>query len=127
MVRAGSGGRTSLLQRAHLRMRSAVVARATAAPARTAVERPGMDDLVLTQLLSIARLTPAQAVALGTDVLAGLEDAADLAQPRPRGMRVGRDGRARVTDTGSPPSGNTADLASAAALLDGLRAATWPS
>jgi hypothetical protein len=104
-----------------------VVARATAAPARTAVERPGTDDLVLTQLLSIARLTPAQAVALGSDVLAGLEDAADLAQPRPRGMRVGRDGRARVTDTGSPPSGNRADLASAAALLDGLRAATWPS
>jgi hypothetical protein len=91
------------------------------------VERAGADDLVLTQLLSIARLTPAQAVALGADVLAGIEDAAEPAQPRPGRVRVGRDGRARVTDAGSPPSGNRAGLASAAALLDGLRAATWPS
>src|SRR5918992_1066277 len=99
MMRVGSGWRASLLQRANISVRS------VAAPPRTAVERSGADDLALTQLLSIARLTPAQAVALGADVLAGLDDAADLAQPRPGGVRVGRDGRARVTDAGSPPFG----------------------
>ena len=126
MVRVGSGRRASLLQRAHIRVRSVVAARgpASAAPPRPAVERSGADDLVLTQLLSIARLTPAQAVALGADLLACLEDAPGRSL-RPDAARVGRDGRARLIDAG--PSGNGAGLATAAALLDRLRAATRSS
>ncbi len=127
MVRVGSGRRASLLQRANIRVRSVVAARgpATAVPPRPAAARSGADDVVLTQLLSIARLTPAQAVALGADLLACLEDAAGRSLPRPEGARVGRDGRARLIDAG--PSGNGAGLATAAALLDRLRAATRSS
>ncbi len=131
MVRAGSDRRASLLQRAHTRVRSVVAPRgpATAAPTRTAVDSPRADELVLTQMLSVARLTPAQAVALGADLLAGIEDrdAAGRTQLRPGAARVGRDGRARWVDGGGPASVNGAGLASAAALLDALRAATWPS
>jgi hypothetical protein len=127
MMRAGSGRRASLLQRANIRVRSVVAARgpASAAPPRPVVARSGADDLALTQLLSIARLTPAQAVALGADLLACLEDAAGRSLQRPEGARVGRDGRARVIAAG--PSANGAGLAIAAALLDSLRAATRPS
>jgi hypothetical protein len=125
MIRAGSGRRASLLHRGHIRVRSAVAPRGTAsaAPTRSA----GADDLVLTQLLSIARLTPAQAVALGADLLAGLEDAEGRTQLRPEAVRVGRDGRARLVDARHPPSTNGVGLASAAALLDGLTAATRSS
>jgi hypothetical protein len=126
MMRVGSGRRASLLQRANIRVRSVVAARGPATtPPRTAVGRSGADDLALTQLLSIARLTPAQAVALGADLLACLEDAAGRTQLRPEGARVGRDGRARVIDAG--PSGNGAGLATAAALLDRITAAARPS
>jgi hypothetical protein len=127
MMRAGSGRRASLLQRANIRVRSVVTARgpASAALPRTAVARSGADDLALTQLLSIARLTPAQAVALGADLLACLEDVAGRNQLPPKAARVGRDGRARLIDAG--PSANGAGLATAAGLLDSLRAATRPS
>jgi hypothetical protein len=122
MTWSGSGRRVSLLQRSHTRPRSGAGshAPASAGPPHTAV-----DDLALTRLLSIVRLTPAQAVALGADLLACLEDAAGRGRLGLEAARVGRDGRARVIDAG--PSGNGAGLATAAALLDGIRAATRPS
>jgi hypothetical protein len=43
-------------------------------PTRAEAETSAVADLGLTRLLSIVRLTPAQAVALGADVLAGLAD-----------------------------------------------------
>jgi hypothetical protein len=100
------------------------------------VENPAEDDLVLPRLLSIARLTPAQAVALGADLLADLEamasadpETAGRPQLRPEAVRIGRDGRARLIDAGHRPTmnGNGAGPTSTAALLDRLRAAAGPS
>lgn len=135
MVRTGSSRRASILHRAHTRVRSDVAPRgpATATPVQTAAESSTGDDLVLRRLLAIARLTPAQAVALGADLLADLEavasadpDTAGRPRVRPEDVRIGRDGRARLIDAGHRPSasGNGAGLTSTAALLDGLRAAT---
>jgi hypothetical protein len=85
-------------------------------------------------LLSIARLTPAQAVALGADLLAALEDRDTAAGPRlrPEAIRVGRDGRARLIDAclidaADPPSTNRVGPVSAAVVLDRLGAATRTS
>jgi hypothetical protein len=92
------------------------------------------DGLALTQLLDIARLTPAQAVALGADVLAGLRERfAAGATPcglRREGVRVTPDGRAHLIDDvpvaehGRQPAPG---LAAAAALLGELIAATRSS
>jgi hypothetical protein len=86
-----------------------------------------VDDLDLTRLLSVARLTPAQAVALGSDVVASLEDRHADGRLCPDAVRVGRDGRASLIDAGDPPTMDGAGLASAAALLDRIRDATRPS
>src|ERR1700754_1592953 len=130
MMRVGSGRRASLRHRGHTHTRSALVPRgpASASPTRTAVESSTADDLELTRLLSIARLTPTQAVALGADVLGGLEERDPSARPqlRPGAVRIGRDGRARLI-AGDPTSVNGAVGASAAALLDKLREAARPS
>jgi hypothetical protein len=131
MTRSGSERRAPLLRRAHTRASTAVGPRgpASATPPRTAV-----DDLALTRLLSIARLTPAQAVALGTDLLAALADPDPAAGTplRPEAMRVGRDGRARLIETrqiheATQPSTLGAGLASFAVVLDRIRAATRAS
>ena len=126
-----SSGRVRLRRRADTRGRAVVAARGpvSAIPGRTTVESSPGDDLDLTRLLSITRLSPAQAVALGADVVAGLEDRPATGRTRlcPEAVRVGRDGRARLVDAGEPTSVNGAGLASAAALLDGLRAAVRPS
>ncbi|MFC5233874.1 hypothetical protein [Pseudonocardia zijingensis] len=79
-----------------------------------------MHDVDLRRLLAVARLTPAQAVALGTDVLAALEDPEAAAGSA---VLVGPDGRARVAGSG-PAGSHEARLATAAAVLDELRAAT---
>jgi len=98
-----------------------------------------VDGLVLTRLLSIARLTPAQAVALGADVLARLADPHAGGRPGPDtvagtggvdAVRVGRDGRAGLIDADGPPSTYRAageTLAFAAVLLDRIREAIQPS
>jgi hypothetical protein len=64
------------------------------------VERPA--GLGLPRLLEIARITPAQALALGADVLAGLESrhAAGGDGLSPKDVHVGPDGRARLADRG---------------------------
>lgn len=106
-----SGTRPSGLQRAHARPR-----RAGGVPAPV----PAVHDVGLTRLLAVVRLTPAQAVALGTDLLATIED---LETVPGAAVRVGPDGRARVT--GSRPTGTRgAGLAAAAAGLEQLGAAT---
>jgi hypothetical protein len=101
----------------------------SAIPSRTPV-----DDLALTRLLSIARLTPAQAVALGAELLAALADRDTGAGTplRPEAVRVGREGRARLSktrhvDEATQPPAHGADLASAAVVLDSIREATRPS
>jgi hypothetical protein len=135
MMWSGSGRRVSVLQRAHTRTRSTIPppGPAPAIPPRTTGPSAAVGDLVLTRLLSTARLTPAQAVALGADLLAALEEqgAAAGTWPHPDAVRVGRDGRVRVVDAligaGGPPSTNGAGLAPAAALIDQLRAATGSS
>ncbi|MHA6615806.1 serine/threonine-protein kinase [Pseudonocardia sp. DLS-67] len=80
---------------------------------------PAIHDVGLTRLLAVARLTPAQAVALGTDLLAALEDPQTVPGAD---VRVGPDGRARVA--GSHPTGTHGARLAAAAGLDQLRAAT---
>lgn len=123
MMRSGSGRRVSVLHAAHARTRSTV-----AIPPGIAAPNGAVGDLALARLLSVAWLTPAQAVALGADVLAGLENGDTTAGTwlRPEAVRIGRDGRACVS-AGSSPATNGAGLASAAALLDRLRAATRSS
>jgi hypothetical protein len=121
MTRSSAERRASLLHRAHARTRRAGGARgpATAVPLRTPA-----DELPLTRLLPIARLTPAQAVALGADLLAALETRNPAPPLHPEAVRVGRDGRARLLDApGRPRTGGT-DLEPTAAVLDQLGAAT---
>jgi hypothetical protein len=93
--------------------------------AAAAVSSTAVRDLPLSRLLSTARLTPPQAVALGADLLTALEnrDLTAGAGVHADAVRVGRDGRAHVIDT--PAIG--AGLTSAAAVLDGLRAAAGTS
>lgn len=106
-----SGSRRAVLPGAPVRPRSVKGSCAAAA---------AVHDVGLARLLAVARLTPAQAVALGTDVLAALEDPQAAVPPV---VRVGRDGRARVT--GSEPAGShEARLTAAASVLDALRVAT---
>jgi hypothetical protein len=90
--------------------------------------------LALSRLLSSAYLTPAQAVALGTDVLACLEERRGAGvgpsriQPGLDAVRVGVDGRAFLVDDGSGHGAvsaeNRADLDASAGLLDDLMAAS---
>lgn len=94
------------------------------------VEQPA--GLGLPQLLEIAGITPSQALALGADVLAGLESrhAAGGEGLSPKDVHVGPDGqawlvdRARVTDRaqvdGPLPETGEPDLTAVATLLDDL-------
>jgi hypothetical protein len=83
--------------------------------------------LCLPRLLEIARITPAQALALGADVLTGLESrhAAGGGGLCPEGVHVGPDGRTRLAGRAEPnghrlPESGGPDLAAAVALLDDL-------
>jgi hypothetical protein len=99
---------------------------------RTAPDR----GLALTRLLEIARLTPAQAVALGADVLSELHErhAAGTTRSglRRETVRVAADGRAHLIDDDGPgdrrvPDADRTDLAAAAELLGDITAATRQS
>jgi hypothetical protein len=82
----------------------------------------GGNDLGLTRLLAIARLTPAHVVAVAADLLTALEEGdAVRIGVRPEAVRVGRDGRARLVDGAAA---GEQGLAPVAALLDQLTAAT---
>lgn len=91
--------------------------------------------IALTRLLSTARLTPAQAVALGADVLSRLEEHSAGARSsrirlRPETARVGVDGRAYLADDDVPghravEDESRSDLAAAEGMLRDLTAATW--
>jgi hypothetical protein len=96
----------------------------------------GPDTAVaLTRLLSTARLTPAQAVALGADVLSWLEEHSGGARRsgirlRPGTVRVGVDGRAYLAADDVPghravEEESRTDLAGAEGILRDLTAATW--
>jgi hypothetical protein len=78
-------------------------------------------------LLAVARLTPAQAVALGTDVLTALEDRHADGGLCLDAVRVGGDGRAGLIGSGDALTTDGAGLAAAAALLDRIAEATRPS
>lgn len=136
MVRAGSGRR-----RASARGYHPLVRRYLGRPRRVAVEALATrtciapdTGLALSRLLSSAYLTPAQAVALGTDVLAWLEERRGAGvgpsriQPGLDAVRVGVDGRAFLVDDasgrGAVPDENRADLDAAAGLMDELMAAS---
>ncbi|GAA5128050.1 hypothetical protein [Pseudonocardia adelaidensis] len=126
MTRSGSRRRVLAPRGARTRTRATAVPRG---PVPAAPHTATTQDVALIRLLSVVRLTPGQAVALGTDLVAGLEDRAGPARVplRPGEARVGRDGRARVAGdpgNGAPPSANGAGLAAAAGLLDRLAAAT---
>ena len=135
MTRSGSGRRVLVSRGARTRTRATAAPRGPVpADAQAATPTSTSQDVALTRLLSVARLTPGQAVALGTDLLAGLEDRTGTARIplRPGEVRVGRDGRARVVGpvgngAGPAPSANGAGLAAAAGLLDRLAAATRTS
>jgi hypothetical protein len=131
MTRSGRGRRAPLLHREHTRTSTAV---RPGGPVSAIPSRTPVDDLALTRLLSIARLTPAQAVALGAELLAALADRDNGAGTplRAEDVRVGREGRARLIETrhvddATQPPTHGADLASAAVVLDSIRAATRPS
>ncbi|MEN3266679.1 hypothetical protein [Pseudonocardia sp.] len=91
--------------------------------------------VALSRLLSTARLTPAQAVALGTDVLSWLEEHRAGARSsgirlRPETVRVGMDGRAYLAHDDVPGHSaaeeeNRTDLAAAAGMLRDLAASMW--
>jgi hypothetical protein len=108
MVQTGSGrgssrsGPSQLRSRASRRLRRVGAARARAVPDVVARQPGATDGLALTQLLDVARLSPAQAVALGADVLAGLHERS-AAGVTPcglsrEGVRVAPDGRAHLLD-----------------------------
>jgi hypothetical protein len=93
--------------------------------------------VTLNRLLAMARLTPAQALALATDVLTGLEESSSAERPTSvlgsRVVQVTTDGRARVVGDGRPcdvtaqAGVRAGDLAAVAVLLGDLQAATCPS
>ena len=114
MVRVVSGRRRALV--------GGVPSRRRPAPTPRVPVKVTPDGLRLTSLLAIATLTPAQAVALGTDLLTALEERQATCGPRPEAVWVGRDGRPRLTDGGTDPT----DVA-AARLLEELIAATRTS
>jgi hypothetical protein len=141
MVRAGSGRREASrkdfrpwLRRDAGRPRNGS-AGATPEPAPQPEHEPEPEPvapdagLSLDRLLSIARLTPVQALALATDVFAELEkrggESVD-APPVPlrlETVRVGEDGRAYLVEDDVPvPERNRA---APAAVLDELAAAAW--
>jgi hypothetical protein len=103
----------------------------SAAAPRTGPRIVTDEDLGLTRLLAMARLTPVQAVALGADLLASLEErhAAGRTSLRPEAVRVGRDGRVRLIDDGAPrdPAADGVGLGTAAGLLDRIRASVRSS
>jgi hypothetical protein len=141
MVQAGSGRRrttrkptSQLRSRASRRRRWARAGAARERAAPVVVRQPtATGGLALTQLLDFARLTPAQAVALGADVLSGLHERS-VSGPTPVGLgpesvRVASDGRAHLIDPPGARNGRDGapDLAAAGALLGELMAATHAS
>jgi hypothetical protein len=141
MVQAGSGRRrttrkptSQLRSRASRRRRWARAGAARERAAPVVVRQPtATGGLALTQLLDFARLTPAQAVALGADVLSGLHERS-ASGPTPVGLgpesvRVASDGRAHLIDPPGARNGRDGapDLAAAGALLGELMAATHAS
>jgi hypothetical protein len=128
MVRAGSGRREASRKdfRPWLR-RDAGEPPVSAAEAAPEPEPVAPDSgLSLARLLSIARLTPAQAVALATDVFTALEKrGGDRAGPIPLRIdtvHVGADGHADLVedDAPVPVKGSAAHM-----VLDELTAAAW--
>lgn len=118
MVRVVSGRRRALV--------GGIAGRRRPAPTPRVPIRTTPDRLRLTSLLAVASLTPAQAVALGTDLLTALEEREPTCGSRPEAVWVGLDGRPCLTDGGSDSADVAADIA-AARLLEELIAATRAS
>jgi hypothetical protein len=145
MVQARSSRRGAPGRGFHHRLRALPRARqGTAVPAAADPQRAVPErGLTLARLLDVARLTPAQAVAVGTDVLAALDDPLAAGAARSgldrADVRVAPDGRAhlvddRADDRAGDKAGDKADdrrvpaaarqaLATAAAVIGDLTAA----
>ncbi|WP_433555785.1 hypothetical protein ACQPWY_25625 [Pseudonocardia xinjiangensis] len=136
MVRVGSGRRPAAERGFHPLLRRYLGRSRRGGGEARATRRSSAPDggLALFRLLSSARLTPAQAVALGTDVLARLEEqrGAGLGPSRIRlgldTVLIGADGAGFLADDGPGrepvPDGSRTDLDAAARLLGDLAAAS---